>query len=415
MQADVITIGDEILIGQIVDTNSVYIAKALNKIGISVRQITSVQDTTTHILEALAAAKEASSIIIITGGLGPTKDDVTKHTFCKFFDDTLILNDAVLDHITQLFKQYVKKPMLEANKSQALVPSKAVILKNDFGTAPGMWMEDNGSIFISLPGVPYEMRNLMEQGVLPKLQSHFELPYILHKTILTYGMGESAIADRIAHFEENLPPTFKLAYLPSLGRVRLRLSTMGSDKATVDREMQELLDVLTPQLQDIMVGFEDDGPLEVRIAEQLTGQQQTLAIAESCTGGKLSSMFTQHAGASSYFRGSAVTYATDTKTSLLGVDAQLIQKHSVVSAPVVKAMALGVQKQFASNYAIATTGNAGPSKGDSAVEVGTVFIGIATPHGVEAHEFMMGNHRERVVVKSVNKALELLWQEILKN
>ena len=415
MQADILTVGDEILIGQIVDTNSTFIAKKLNAIGVSIRQITSIQDTKAHITKGLAFAKAASDIVIITGGLGPTKDDVTKSTFCDFFDDTLVLNDDVLEHIQVLFKEYINTPILEVNKAQALVPSKAIALKNDNGTAPGMWMDEDGVVFVSLPGVPYEMRNLMEKEVLPRLRQRFELPYILHKTILTYGMGESAIAHRIAQFENELPTTVKLAYLPSLGRVRLRLSTKGKDKEVIDRVMQQQLDKLLPQLQDIIVGFEEDGPLELSIAQKLIAQHKTLAVAESCTGGYLSQLFTKHAGASAYFRGSTVTYATDTKVSLLQVDTELIDTHSVVSIEVAKAMALGVQKRFSSDYAIATTGNAGPLKGDSGQEVGTVCIGLATPQGVEAYQFTMGRHRERVIVKTSNKALELLWQEISKN
>ena len=415
MQADIITIGDEILIGQIVDTNATFISKSLTRIGVSIRQTTSVQDTKAHILETLALAKAKADLVIITGGLGPTKDDVTKQTFCEFFDDILVHNEQVLEHIKTIFKQHVKKPMLEANRSQAMVPSKATILKNQFGTAPGMWMEVDDTVFVSLPGVPYEMRGLIENEVLPRIQERFELPYILHKTILTYGMGESAIADRIAVFEDSLPADFKLAYLPSLGRVRLRLSTQGVNKQEVDKAMQARLDVLVPQLSDIMIGYEDEGAIEQVIGRLLTASNMKLAVAESCTGGYLSQLFTQHSGASAYFRGGAVTYSTETKTDILGVPQAIIDEHTVVSAAVAKAMAKGAQEHFKSDYALATTGNAGPSKGDSDVEVGTVFIGLATPDGVTAYEFMMGSPRERVIIKTANKALELLRKEILKN
>jgi len=415
MQAEIITIGDEILIGQILDTNSAFISKSLTRIGVVIRQITSVQDTREHILETLAFAKANADLVIITGGLGPTKDDVTKQTFCEFFEDELVFNQEVLEHIQTIFKQYVKKPLLDANRSQALVPSKATILKNEYGTAPGMWMEVDDTVFISLPGVPYEMRNLIDAAVIPRIQTRFKLPYILHKTILTYGMGESAIAERIAIFEEELPSGFKLAYLPSLGRVRLRLSTQGSDKEIVEKAMREQLNVVVPQLSDIMIGYEDDGPMEQVIGRMLTERGEKLAIAESCTGGHLAQLFTKHSGASTYFRGGAVTYSTETKTDILGVPKAIIDEHSVVSAAVAKAMATGAQKYFKSDYALATTGNAGPTKGDSDVEVGTVFIGLATPQGVETYEFMMGSPRERVIHKTVNKALELLRKEILKN
>lgn len=415
MKAHIITIGDEILIGQIVDTNSAYISKALNAIGISVYQISSIQDDKDHILESFAFAKADSDIIIITGGLGPTKDDVTKSTFCEFFDDELVFNQEVFDHVSYLFKKYVKQPLLESNKTQALVPSKATILTNRFGTAPGMWMEQDGKIFISMPGVPHEMKGLMEESVLPRLKEKFKLPYILHKTLLTFGMGESAIAHRIEDFENELPKTIKLAYLPSLGRVRIRLSTMGSEKEAVDAAMAIQLEKLEALLEDIFVGYEENGSFEELIGKALTARGKTLAIAESCTGGSIVQRFTSNPGASQYLVGSTVTYATRSKIDVLGVDSGLIEKYSVVSAEVAEAMAVQVKKLYNSDYAIATTGNAGPSKGDSDAAVGTVYIGIATPEGSTAHYFMMGNHRERVIGKTVNKALELLNEEILKN
>ena len=415
MNAHIITIGDEILIGQIVDTNSTYISKALNRIGVSVYQISSIQDDKDHILDTFAFAKANADIIIVTGGLGPTKDDVTKSTFCEFFDDELVFNQEVMDHVEFLFKKYVKKPLLESNKTQALVPSKATILKNNFGTAPGMWMEQDGKVFVSMPGVPYEMKGLMEHEVLPRLQERFHLPYILHKTLLTYGMGESAIAQRIETFEDELPSDIKLAYLPSLGRVRLRLSTLGNDQEKVDAAMDAQLQKLLPLVEDIFVGYEEDGPLEIRVGEALAAKEKTLSIAESCTGGSIVQRFTANPGASSYLRGSVVTYATASKVEVLGVDKDLIDAHTVVSAEVAEAMAVQVRKLYHTDYAIATTGNAGPTKGDSDVPVGTVYIGIATPEGSKAYYFMMGNHRKRVVEKSVNKALELLYEEISKN
>lgn len=415
MKAHIITIGDEILIGQIVDTNSAYISQVLNAIGISVYQISSVQDDRAHILESFAFAKANSDIIIITGGLGPTKDDITKSTFCEFFDDELVFNQEVFDHVSYLFKKYVKQPLLASNKTQALVPSKATILTNRFGTAPGMWMEQDGKIFISMPGVPYEMKALMEESVLPRLKEKFELPYILHKTLLTFGMGESAIADRIETFENELPKTIKLAYLPSLGRVRIRLSTTGPVKEAVDAAMALQLEKLEVLLEDIFVGYEEDGSLEMLIGQALVARRKTLSIAESCTGGSIVQRFTSNPGASGYLVGSTVTYATRSKTDVLGVDSALIEKYSVVSAEVAEAMAVQVKKIYQSDYAIATTGNAGPTKGDSDAAVGTVYIGIATPEGSTAHHFMMGNHRERVIGKTVNKALELLHEEILKN
>jgi len=415
MNAHIITIGDEILIGQIVDTNSAYISKALNTIGVSVYEISSIQDDKDHILESFSLAKANSDIIIVTGGLGPTKDDITKSTFCEFFNDELVFNQDVLDHVEHLFKEYVKKPLLEANKTQALVPSKATILKNHFGTAPGMWMEQEGKIFISMPGVPHEMKGLMEQEVLPRLKKQFHLPYILHKTLLTYGMGESAIAQRIETFENELPPVIKLAYLPSLGRVRLRLSTSGPDKESVDIIMNAQLEKLEPLVEDIFVGYEENGPIEMLLGQALVAKGKTLSIAESCTGGSIVQRFTSNPGASGYLVGSIVAYATRSKIEVLGIAKELIDTHSVVSPEIAKAMAVKVKELYNTDYAIATTGNAGPTKGDSDVAVGTVYIGIATPTGSVAYHFMMGNHRKRVIEKTVNKALELLYEEISKN
>lgn len=414
MKAEIITIGDEILIGQIVDTNSVFISKELNKIGIFVYQITSIQDDKDHILGAFAEAQSRVDLVIITGGLGPTKDDITKHTICEYFQDQLVFNQEVLDHVTYLFKEFVKKPLLEANKTQALIPSKADVLLNRFGTAPGMWLEKDNTIFVSMPGVPHEMKGLMESEVLPRLQRDFKLPFILHKTFLTYGMGESAIAERIETFENELPEDIKLAYLPSLGRVRLRLSSSGIDKTMVENNVARQTEKLLPIIADVFTGYEDEGAFEEVIAELLVNKGKTLAIAESCTGGNLVERFTSHSGASQYLKGSLVTYATQSKIDILDVDASIIDKHSVVSAQVAEQMAENARKIYKSDIAISTTGNAGPIKGDSDVEVGTVYIGIATESGVESHYFMMGNHRERVIGKTVNKALELLKAQILK-
>lgn len=416
MQAEIITIGDEILIGQVVDTNSAFIGKALNSIGVSVYQITSIQDDREHLLKAFAEAENNADIIIITGGLGPTKDDITKHTLADYFEDTLVQNDQVLQHVEQLFKKYINQPISEINKKQALVPTKAKVLMNKFGTAPGMWLEKGNKTFVSLPGVPYEMKALIDNEVLPNLIKKYKRPYILHKTILTYGLGESIIAERIEAIEDTLPKHIKLAYLPSLGKVRLRLSGKGEDEANLALDIQSQIDKILPLIQDVFVGFQDnDEGLEQSIARQLTKKGQTLALAESCTGGKLAEQFTSHAGASAFFKGAIVSYATQTKIDLLGVSEEVINQKSVVSLEVAEAMATNIRKIIKTDYAVATTGNAGPTKGDSDAEVGTVFIAIASKNGVKAYEFNMGNHRERVINKTVNKALELLQKEIFEN
>jgi len=412
MKAELITIGDEILIGQIIDTNSAYISKELNKIGISVFQITSVQDEKVHILNALKRAEQQVDLVVITGGLGPTKDDITKTTLAQYFNDTLVRNEEVAAHIKHIWKTYIKQPLLQVNLDQALVPSKAKVLMNQSGSAPGMWMQNAQTIFISLPGVPFEMKALMQNEVLPKLSAQFNLPFILHKTLLTYGLGESVIADRISDWEDNLPKTVKLAYLPNLGRVRLRLSSKGYDKNVVMDTINTQIESLLPQISDVFVGFEDDSSIEQIIGKQLVNLDSTLAVAESCTGGRIGAQFTANPGASNYFKGGLIAYDTKIKIQLLEVDEGLIKKHSVVSTEVAKAMALGIQKLCGSDYALATTGNAGPEKGDSDAEVGTVCIAIATPKSVYAKQFTFGKQRERITTKAVHMALTLLQKEI---
>ncbi|OUR95575.1 damage-inducible protein CinA [Flavobacteriales bacterium 34_180_T64] len=414
MQAEIITIGDEILIGQIVDTNSAFISKSLNKIGVSVYQITSVQDDKNHILKSLREAEENADIIILTGGLGPTKDDITKKTIAEYFDDNLVQSQAVLENIQFLWKKYIRQELTQVNIDQALVPSKATVLMNMVGSAPGMWLEKNGKVFISLPGVPFEMKALIEQTVIPKLRNTFKFPYILHKTILTYGLGESSLAARIEKWEDNLPEFMKLAYLPNLGKVRLRLSANAIDKTLVDAEMEKQIALLLPQIEDVFVGFEADESIEAIIGKQLSKYGKTLATAESCTGGKIAESITVNAGASKYFKGSIVSYTKEAKINLLDISEALIEKYSVVSREVTEAMALSALKKFNTDFAIATTGNAGPTTDDTTEDVGIVYIALATKDEVYSEKFMFGNHRVKVINKAVNKAFEMLQKEILK-
>ncbi|MFL1896057.1 CinA family nicotinamide mononucleotide deamidase-related protein [Aquimarina sp. 2-A2] len=412
MLAEIITIGDEILIGQIVDSNSAFIGKALNKIGVDVYQISSIQDDRTHILTALKEAQARVDIVIITGGLGPTKDDITKHTLCEFFDDVLVENSDVLLHVEQLFEKYISTPISDINRQQALVPSKAQVLKNKYGTAPGMWIEEKDTVFISMPGVPFEMKGLIENEVVPRLKSRFKRPFILHKTVLTHGVGESAIAEKIASWEEELPSFVKLAYLPSLGRVRLRLSARGKEHAVLETEIERRLISLHALIGDIIVGYEDDKPIEVVVGSLLAKQHKTLALAESCTGGHIAQAITAHAGVSSFFKGGVVTYATISKTTLLGIPEDFIATYSVTSSEVAEAMAKAARQKFNADYAIATTGNAGPEKGDGDVAVGTVFIAMATPEKTYSQKFVFGNLRERTIGKAVSKAFEMLYSEL---
>lgn len=415
MLAEIITIGDEILIGQIVDTNSAFISQQLNKIGVQVYQITSIQDDKEHILTTLAAAQQRAQLVLVTGGLGPTKDDITKQCFCEFLGDTLVEDDSTLNHIKDLFHKYFDKVPTQINLNQAQVPSTATVLLNEHGTAPGMWMEKNGVVFVSMPGVPYEMKNLLTQQVLPKVIDRFDRPYIYHKTLLTYGLGESTIAERLLDWEENLPSAIKLAYLPSFGRVRLRLSSKGKDQTILIESVNVLMEELRIKLEDIAVGFEDETTVVHRIGELLIERGKTLSLAESCTGGAIAEEITQHAGVSSFYRGSIIPYATELKTSILGVEAETIAKYNVVSLEVAEAMAIKSNVLFQSDYAIATTGIAGPAKGDGDDDIGTVCVAIAGPDGVVSEKFRFGKARERVIQKSVHKAFEMLLKEILKN
>lgn len=414
MKATIVTIGDEILIGQIVDTNSGFIAKALDRIGVAVHEMISISDDKQHILDTFSKLQNQVDLVIITGGLGPTKDDITKHTFCEYFEDTLVFNTSVLAHVTEIIEGIYKRPITQLNKDQALVPSKCTILHNKMGTAPGMWMKKEQTVFVSLPGVPYEMKYLMEHEIIPKVVREYERPYIIHKTILTYGEGESKIAERIEDWENNLPVFIKLAYLPNPGRVRLRLTARGTNKALLEKTIADNVITLTQLIGDIIVGFDEDDTMEVVLGRLLTKQKKTIATAESCTGGKIAQMLSSVPGASNYFKGSVVSYATETKIKVLGISEALIQKHSVVSAEVAKAMAISIQKLLQTDYAIATTGNAGPTKGDADAEVGTVFIALAAADEVVVHEFNFGQPREKVIDRTVNKSMELLQKEILK-
>ncbi|MFV8359735.1 CinA family nicotinamide mononucleotide deamidase-related protein [Flavobacterium sp. LS1P3] len=415
MKATIVTIGDEILIGQIVDTNSGYIAKSLDKIGVEINEMISISDDKTHILDTFAALQNKVDLVIITGGLGPTKDDITKKTFCDYFDDELIVDQKVLAHVTQLIEGFYKRTITQINKDQALVPSKCTVLHNQVGTAPGMWMKKENTVFISLPGVPYEMKYLVEHEIIPKVVREYKRPYIIHKTILTYGQGESMVAERIEDWENNLPEFIKLAYLPAPGRVRLRLSARGTDKEKLEAALEENVNSLDVIIHDIIVGFDDDETLEVVVGKMLTKQNKTISTAESCTGGKIAGVLTSVSGASKYFKGSVVSYATEVKIDVLGVPESFVKENSVVSREVVSAMALNVKNMMKTDYAIATTGNAGPSKGDSNAEVGTVFIALATPSEVIVEEFNFGQPREKVIDRAVIKSLELLQKEILKN
>jgi nicotinamide-nucleotide amidase len=415
MKAVIITIGDEILIGQIIDTNSSYIAKALDKIGIATYEMLSISDDKSHIVKTLLEVQNKYDVVLITGGLGPTKDDITKKTFCEYFDDVLVQNDAVLDQVKSIIEGIYKKPITQLNIEQALVPSKSKVLFNKMGTAPGMLMEHQNTVFISLPGVPYEMKYLIDNEVISYLVEKFERPYIVHKTLMTYGRGESLIAEQIEDWETNLPSFIKLAYLPSPGKVRLRLTARGTDEAVLLASVLIEIEKLKPLIGDIIVGYDEEETIEVVLSRELSERHLTLATAESCTGGKIAQLISAVPGASACFNGGIVAYSNQIKIDVLKVNSDTIRQFSVVSKEVAKEMALNCRSIFNTDYAIATTGNAGPTKGNSEAEIGTVFIAIATPNEVFVEEFNFGQPREKVIDSAVNKALEWLNKEISKN
>jgi nicotinamide-nucleotide amidase len=413
MKAEIITIGDEILIGQIVDTNSQWIGTELNKIGVSVYQISSIQDDKQHILNALKEAQERVDIVILTGGLGPTKDDITKKTIAEFFhDDEIVEYPEVLEHIKGLFRK-INHPFKEVQRFQAQLPSKATLLMNNFGTAPGMWFYENNTVFVSLPGVPYEMKGLITNQVLPRIQQQFKLPFIIHKTIMTYGQGESTIAERIEDFENNLPTYIKLAYLPSFGKVRLRLSAKGENKEILEKELNEKVAAIYQLIPEIITGLDDDRSLEKRVGELLKKNNKTIGTAESITGGKIAATMVSIEGSSAYYKGSFVTYSAETKINLLGVLPETIQKYSVVSKEVALEMAKGAKERLQTNYAIAVTGNAGPTTDHNDKSVGLVYVAFVSDEKEFVEEFNFGEPREKVINKTVSKSLEIVYRELI--
>jgi nicotinamide-nucleotide amidase len=415
MKAAIVTIGDEILIGQIVDTNSGYIAKALDKIGIEITEMLSISDNKKHILDTFANLQNKVDLVCITGGLGPTKDDITKKTFCDYFEDELVLNPELLQHVTSIIEGIHQRPITQMNRDQALVPSKCTILTNINGTAAGMWMQKENTVFISLPGVPYEMKDIVNNIIVPKITKEYKRPFIIHQTVMTYGQGESVIAEIIEDWEDNLPEFVKLAYLPSPGRVRLRLSARGLDEVVLKNALAEQIKGLTKLIGDIIVGYDDSDAIEVVLGRMLTQQNKTVATAESCTGGKIAQRITAISGASAYFKGSVVCYSEAVKVDVLYVLKETIANYSVVSEEVAREMVVNVKKLMKTDYAIAVTGNAGPTKDANSEEIGTVFIALATPERVIVEKFNFGQPREKVIDRTVNKSFELLLKEILKN
>lgn len=410
MLCEIITIGDEILIGQIVDTNSAWMAEALNKIGVTVKQITSISDTASHIIEALNQAKSRADLILITGGLGPTKDDVTKKTLADYFAMPLRRDIETLAHVEQFFVK-LNRPMLDANRAQADVPDGCTVIKNQNGTAPCMWFDVDGRVFVSMPGVPFEMKYLMQEEILPRIQHRFHLNAIIHQTLLTVGIGESFLAERLAHVENALPPHIKLAYLPKLGQVRLRLSATGSNSPQLSQEINYFVQQLVATVGEYIVATADI-PLEKVVLDKLEAKGLTLSTAESCTGGYIAHLLTQHAGSSAVYLGGGITYSNDLKTSMLGVKEATLKTFGAVSQQTAKEMAMGALGQFKSDYAIAITGIAGPDGGTPEKPVGTVWIAIAGKFGIITKLYNFTNKRQQNIERAATAALSLLVQQL---
>jgi nicotinamide-nucleotide amidase len=414
MKAEIITIGDEILIGQIVDTNSAWIGEQFNLNGIEIYQITSVHDDHDHIVEAIRNAEKHVDLVVITGGLGPTKDDITKHTLCEYFNTKLVFHQPTLDAIVKRFhKRGID--MNKLNRDQAMLPEACTILTNKLGTAPGMWFEKNDTIFVSMPGVPFEMKYLVEFELLPKLRETGKTKAIFHKTVLTQGVPESMLAERIADWEDALPAHIKLAYLPNPMLVRLRLSAMGDDVEKLKVEVEQEVQKLQQLIPQSIFGYDTETLSEV-IGRMLVEKGKTLAVAESCTGGYISHLITSVAGSSEYYNGSVTSYSNQVKESVLGVSKESLEQFGAVSEQVATEMVVGVKRVMDADYAIATTGIAGPTGGTEDKPVGTVWIAVSGPNKTLVKKYtFVGDHRERNIVRSSQTALQILRRMVLED
>ena len=412
IHAEILTIGDEILFGQITDTNTQWIGTELTNMGIRPTRKTSVGDQADDILAVLAEALQRADLLIITGGLGPTKDDITKHTLCRFFDTELEINPDALALITEFFRKRGRE-MTELNRQQAALPKSCTYLQNDWGTAPGMWFEKEGKVVVSLPGVPFEMKNLMTHRVLPQLKAFFKAPIIKHKVIRTIGIGESFLAETIEAWEDSLPAHIKLAYLPHFGQVRLRLTATGSDDAQLASELDYEVSRVLPLIDKFVYGY-DANELEDVIGQLLLAENATLSTAESCTGGFVAHRITSVPGSSRYYTGSVVAYDNTVKISTLGVHESLLREYGAVSEQVVAAMAEGARKLLHTTYALATSGIAGPDGGTADKPVGTIWIACATPDRTITRLLTLSNHRSVNVELTTTYALDLVRKNILQ-
>jgi len=414
VQASIITIGDELLIGQVIDTNSAWMAQQLNMAGIRVARRVAVGDVWDEIWNTLDEESKHAEIILITGGLGPTADDITKPLLCKYFGGKMIVDKGALANVEYIFKNVLNRPMIESNLKQAEVPDVCKVILNKRGTAPGMWFEKNGKIFVSMPGVPHEMKGMMEEDVIASLKTRFTLPHIAYRTLLTAGIGESYLAELIKDFETALPENIKLAYLPNYGMVRLRLSTSGNEKYIVERDVQQQFDTLQKLVQEYLVTNEDE-PMEAAVGKLLKAEHKTVSTAESCTGGYIAHLFTAMPGSSAFFEGSVVSYSNQVKESVLQVEEFTLQTFGAVSEEVVKQMLHGVLQAVKTDYAIAVSGIMGPDGGTEEKPVGTVWIAVGNTEKTITKKLYFRFDRMRNIQLTAVNALNMLRQFILED
>jgi nicotinamide-nucleotide amidase len=412
--ASIITIGDELLIGQVIDTNSAFIAQELNKIGVWVKRRVAVGDSKEEIIRALNEESRDTNIIIITGGLGPTADDITKPVLCEYFGGKLVMNEDVRKHLVYLFEQVFRRPIIERNLKQAEVPDVCTVLPNARGTAPGMWFEKEGKVFVSLPGVPHEMKGLIINEVLPRLQQTFAMPFIGHRTLLTAGVGESYIAEAIRDWEEQLQAHLKLAYLPNYGMVRLRITGWSTDRAKLENELNAEFAKLNTLVKEWLV-IDEDATLPMALSKLLRSRNKTMTTAESCTGGYIAHLITAIPGASNVYKGSIISYDNEIKIRELQVSPATLQKVGAVSEEVVKEMAAGALARMNTDYALAVSGIMGPDGGTPEKPVGLVWVAVGDRNKLVTHKFQFRFDRERNIEMTATQALNLLRKFIVEN
>ena len=410
MNVEIITIGNELLIGQVVDTNSAWMGQQLNKEGFDITRITSVQDTVDVIKSSLDEALSRVDIVLMTGGLGPTKDDITKQTLADYFDSKLVFNQDVYDNVSTLLKGRVKN-INELNRGQAYVPDKCTVINNPVGTAPVMWFEQEGKVVVSMPGVPGEMKHAVANEIIPRLKARFETQHIIHKTVLVFNIPEAVLAEQLSDWEETIPDYISLAYLPSPGKIRLRLTAKTNDDRKAHKDIENLIKELYQIVGDNIFA-EEDKPVHELLGEILKKKGKTIATAESCTGGYIGHLLTSISGSSAYFRGGIIAYENEIKERLLGVCKEDLIEYGAVSQSVVEQMALGAKNALGTDYSIATSGIAGPDGGTDEKPVGTVWIAIAGDFGVISQKYQFGKMRDRNIHRSADTGMVMLYQQI---